>query len=373
MNGRCGFHTLIIFIVSNMLYATTIQVPLHYSRIQDAINIANDGDTILVSPGYYYERINFHGKNIVVGSMFMISHDDGFIGLTTITHERDSLGSIVSFTNGETSHASLIGFTIEHGTGTFLSDATYGGGILIKSSSPSIIHNVISWNGGGTCSYRGGGIAIKDSSNPLIKSNTIAYNDITGRCDCICYFGGGIWIDSTSNPIIGGSFTDANIFFRNYADHGWHVYRDGSGPILNAQYNYWATWDQNLGEGFFCPPGKYEVFPQSQFDLSNCLSLPTDVGIDLIKQLPNKPTLNQNYPNPFNPQTTIEYDIPNSSEIKLTLFNILGGEVCSLVNERKEKGRYKINFDASNLPAGVYFYKLESPNTVITRKLILLK
>lgn len=83
--------------------------------------------------------------------------------------------------------------------------------------------------------------------------------------------------------------------------------------------------------------------------------------------------LKQNYPNPFNPSTTIEYAVPQKSYVKLSVFNLLGKEVATLVDGIKEKGVYRYYFDASNLPAGVYFYKLEAEQSVITRKMILIK
>jgi len=83
--------------------------------------------------------------------------------------------------------------------------------------------------------------------------------------------------------------------------------------------------------------------------------------------------LKQNYPNPFNPSTTIEYAVPQKSYVKLSVFNLLGKEVATLVDGIKEKGVYRYYFDASNLPAGVYFYKLEAEQSVLTRKMILIK
>lgn len=81
----------------------------------------------------------------------------------------------------------------------------------------------------------------------------------------------------------------------------------------------------------------------------------------------------QNYPNPFNPSTTIEYSIPQNGFVSLKVFNILGKEVATLVNEQVMAGKHKIDFDASGLNSGVYFYKIENGNFVETKKMILLK
>lgn len=84
-------------------------------------------------------------------------------------------------------------------------------------------------------------------------------------------------------------------------------------------------------------------------------------------------SLSQNYPNPFNPFTKIYYSIPNKGNVKMTLFNVLGKEVALLVNEVKDAGTYIYEFNASSLPSGVYFYKLESGNFSDTKKMMLVK
>ncbi len=89
--------------------------------------------------------------------------------------------------------------------------------------------------------------------------------------------------------------------------------------------------------------------------------------------LPSKFSLEQNYPNPFNPSTKIVYNVPKESQVKLAVFNILGQQVATLVNEVKPAGKYTINFDASKLSSGVYVYQLTSQNQILSKKMILLK
>jgi hypothetical protein len=83
--------------------------------------------------------------------------------------------------------------------------------------------------------------------------------------------------------------------------------------------------------------------------------------------------LNQNYPNPFNPTTTISYIIPKSGLVTIKVFNILGKEVSTLLNEFKASGSYSINFNAAGLSSGVYFYKITANNFTDTKKFTLLK
>jgi hypothetical protein len=84
-------------------------------------------------------------------------------------------------------------------------------------------------------------------------------------------------------------------------------------------------------------------------------------------------SLEQNYPNPFNPSTTIQYSIPQSGLVTLKVFNVLGKEVATLANGQNDAGNHKVEFDASALNSGVYFYKIESGSFVETKKMILLK
>jgi hypothetical protein len=83
--------------------------------------------------------------------------------------------------------------------------------------------------------------------------------------------------------------------------------------------------------------------------------------------------LSQNYPNPFNPSTTITYQIPELSFVTLKVYDVLGNEIATLVNEEKPAGRYEVEFDGTGLPSGIYFYRLQANDFVNTNKMILLK
>lgn len=90
-------------------------------------------------------------------------------------------------------------------------------------------------------------------------------------------------------------------------------------------------------------------------------------------EVPKDFKLVQNYPNPFNPTTTIIYDLPKESTVKLKVFNSIGKEIRTLVNERQNAGRYTIDFDGSNLSSGVYYYSLTAGEYREVRKMVLLK
>ena len=89
--------------------------------------------------------------------------------------------------------------------------------------------------------------------------------------------------------------------------------------------------------------------------------------------IPNKYELSQNYPNPFNPATKINFSLPQGSDIKLTVYNMLGQQIEVLANGFRNAGTYELTWDASNLASGVYIYRLETGSTVISKKMMLLK
>lgn len=98
------------------------------------------------------------------------------------------------------------------------------------------------------------------------------------------------------------------------------------------------------------------------------------LGIKKISTaVPEKFVLYQNYPNPFNPNSIIKFQISNSGYVKLTIFNVLGKEMITLVNEQLSPGTYQVQWEASNFPSGFYYYRLTEGNNAETRKMILLK
>ena len=102
----------------------------------------------------------------------------------------------------------------------------------------------------------------------------------------------------------------------------------------------------------------------------------SDLGIgikNISTEIPSAYSLLQNYPNPFNPSTNVQFSIPNVQFVTLKVFDMLGKEVATLVNEKLKAGTYEATFDGSNLPSGIYFYKLETENFSDVKKMVLVK
>lgn len=136
----------------------------------------------------------------------------------------------------------------------------------------------------------------------------------------------------------------------------------GSGTTTDKRsYSY---SDKNL------PKGKYQ-YRLKQVDFGGTYEYSKIVEVEITS--PAKFELAQNFPNPFNPNTSISFTIPQSGNVKLSVYNLLGQEITTLVNEYKEAGTHNIEFNAINLNSGVYLYKLESNGLTLTKKMTLLK
>jgi len=123
--------------------------------------------------------------------------------------------------------------------------------------------------------------------------------------------------------------------------------------------------------------GSYYYIVTAQYDAGE--SVPSNEAQVLVtsvhaqENIPREFSLSQNYPNPFNPTTTIAYALPQAEQVELKVYDLHGHEVGVLVNEKKVAGKYTIEFDATTLPSGVYFYQLRAGEFVKTRKLTLVK
>jgi hypothetical protein len=120
------------------------------------------------------------------------------------------------------------------------------------------------------------------------------------------------------------------------------------------------TWDEN-GQ-----IGQYEAYPEFS---------PVNVSLSSLagSTLPGSFALKQNYPNPFNPSTEIAFDLPKASHVELTVFNVLGQELETLVNNDLAAGSHSVQFDASRYSSGVYFYRIQAEDFQETKKMMLVK
>ena len=144
----------------------------------------------------------------------------------------------------------------------------------------------------------------------------------------------------------------------------WEVIGFVKGQSTSTHRNEYSFFDKNTD------PGKslYRL-KQIDFDGNYAYSKVVEVDFNYL----NGYSLEQNYPNPFNPATSIRFNLPYAGNVKLEIYNILGEEIITLVNEYKEPGVYNINFDANGLNSGVYIYKMQSNGFIQSFKMTLIK
>jgi len=163
---------------------------------------------------------------------------------------------------------------------------------------------------------------------------------------------GGMWLIRTNET--GDTIWSKVIPGSDYDEQGW--------MIINSEGDYILT-----GSMFIEPSNINDLFLMK---MSGEISdIADQEKIDIVTFL----NLSTNYPNPFNPTTTIQFDLPRTSEVTLKVFNILGEEVATLVSDRLSAGSYSYEWNASNIASGVYLCRLETKGYVETKKMILMR
>jgi N-acetylneuraminic acid mutarotase len=291
----------------------------------------------------------------------------------------------------------------------------HGGGVILQNQNESCIfsENIVAHNKALENSFcKGAGISIWSFNNTTVEPrlyNNIIVNNTNGN------IGGGIFIGGhgtyTNEPVLIN-----NTISQNSATNGGAVYSTQSDPLSNPLIINSILWNNGseintiggevevyysdieggwTGTGTnnsdtipnFVDPWYYAPFsdfegnprpdppdPGSIPDMGAYESpLPNPVDVEDEIGLPISYKLYQNYSNPFNPTTTIKYQIPELSFVTLKVFNLLGEEIKTLVNEEKPVGTYEFEFNAANLPSGIYFYKLQVGSFIETKKMVLMK
>jgi len=291
-----------------------------------------------------------------------------------------------------------------------------GGGIFNMTSNATVTNNIIINNQSYGGEGEGGGIKCWINDKSIIINNTIAYNSAT--------HGGGICCNQNSDPILinniiwGNTATygnqvnlleatsDPDFFFcdiqggkesfggngsgNNYT--GLYENNIDSDPLfVNVTFDDFHLSDNSpcIGAGIdsieivgvwysvpqFCIYGNPRPSPAGSMpDIGACENLlGVPVGVEEEITLPTEFTLEQNYPNPYNPKTSIQYAVSSRQFVSLKVYDILGNEIETLVNEEKPADTYEVTWYAEQPPSGVYFYQLRAGNFVETKKMLFLK
>ena len=160
---------------------------------------------------------------------------------------------------------------------------------------------------------------------------------------------------------------------------GYNVYRSSTSGKNYQRINHSIVVDTLFVDSLFSTSGTYYYvytildgsFRESGY--SNAVSASVVTGVSNGQQIPTEFALHQNYPNPFNPSTTIRFDIPKHSRVKLEIYNVLGQRIVEILNSEVEAGYFEKVWNAGCLASGIYFYRLQAGEFEQTKKLLLMK
>jgi chitinase len=221
------------------------------------------------------------------------------------------------------------------------------------------------WNGGNGTSTGGVTQPLQQWSNvPWIQSNVPYYTIMADYFQNQYYH----W-DNTAKAVYlsidsAGAANDKFISYDNeqtiYAKFEYARSKQIGGLII---------WELGGGYRSDMPEGQKDLLLQA---IKNALHNGI-TGTEGTGELPEQFTLGQNYPNPFNPTTTIEFSLPNSAQVELNIYNVIGEKVATLVDQNLSAGLHNVSWDASNMPSGVYLYRLSAGKNVMVKKMVLSK
>ncbi len=226
-------------------------------------------------------------------------------------------------------------------------------------------NNGAAWNSG--WSFRNDGVDIEKCSDAI----TNGYN--------VGWTGSGEYLTFTITVQQDGKYNIAARLAAPNTGGSIGVGVDG-GPLTVASvlatggYQSWGTqsigkYDLTAGTHVLKTAFFFGGFNVNYFDIAYVGAM----SVNDEQTLPKQYALEQNYPNPFNPTTKITYAIQSSANVSLTVYDLLGKQIATVVNKKQESGNYSVYFDASNVPSGVYYYELRAGNFIETKKMIVLK
>jgi hypothetical protein len=402
----------------------------YYDRCGGAILIQNFDKVLIYQCTFEFNLCDMYGAVIYVNQASPVITNNTFSKNSGNQHdgaiacigysEAIIKNNVFSFNHGQYSTVACVysenNKLIISGNVFSYNSSNFGtGGIFLIGADVRIENNIITHNSG-VC----GGILCYMNCQAVIINNTIAYNIAKEGAGIYCLTGpdpilinnviyGNVRIHGikTSQVYISDPQSDPHFLYcnieggkegfegpgagNNYT--GLYVNNIDADPLfMNPSSDDYRLSDLSpcIGAGIdsvdvegiwykvpaFCIMDNPRPTPAGSMpDIGACespLGAPV-VGIEQEITFPEEFVLNQNFPNPFNPSTKIQYSVPQSSQVQIKIYDVLGNEIATLVNETKEAGKYNINFNASKLSSGVYFYTIKAGDFIQTKKMILLR
>ncbi|MEO6693779.1 MAG: T9SS type A sorting domain-containing protein [Ignavibacteria bacterium] len=297
----------------------------------NTLYLAPDGDSMMVSTNYGNNWTSLGGGE--PGNIFRSPCD------VAIQYGNSNVMWVGDGVTG--SGTGKLWKTVNGGINWTLVNSTTGSEIPMIATTPLNVNLVYhtTWSSGSFWKSTSAGSNFTDlNQSGSLWATDIARDDPTA----ICYdlYGSNAYVSLNG----GDNFTSVNV---------------GSSPAAGISYMDKANLLIQHGGGVFKFSVNYSVI--------------TAITENTISNIPNSFALAQNYPNPFNPTTNIKFDIPKSGNVSLKVYNELGKEVNTLINSFRSAGTYEINFDASALSSGIYFYTLRTDGLTATKKMLLVK
>ncbi|MBE0572422.1 MAG: T9SS type A sorting domain-containing protein, partial [Ignavibacteriaceae bacterium] len=323
------------------LAPSTLDPNIYISEIPDTVFGAEVGDTIVTGYKFFYTPNSWEGGS---DRRYILTQDDYNNGEAVISRAFND-GTLSTVTNQETD----VLFQIDV-------DGAVANGDQCNNGQPFPVINTVHMAGG----------------TPPLQWPDLGWPD--NQIDRMIE----LFDDGTNGDKVAGdliftatvtfpAYTIFQIQYKFAINYGGGTANNNCNPNWNDNENAIGT---NHIINLFALAWYCET--QDTFAVMGEKDFVTDVQ-DLPGNIPAAYSLEQNFPNPFNPSTKINYSLPVEGFVTLDVYNSIGQKVATLVNETKTAGTYSVNFDASDLTSGIYFYKISSGNFTETKKMILLK
>lgn len=326
--------------------------------------------------GNNWVRLNFPSPPIEAYSVFFVNQYTGFIsGNINVIYRTINSGNTWDFYGWIEGNSNWLRslFFINQNTGWVIGrDVNYLNGTILRSTDGGSYWNLI-YSGTGTKELHSlrfmnidSGFAVGDSG-VIIKTNDGGNNWSNLNSGTTANLNSIAIIPPSFAWVVGGYYSNRIILFTSNSGQNWITQINAQGDILNAVYFVNSIIGWTVG------------------DYGTILKTTTG-GLTYIDKTantyPKQYKLSQNYPNPFNPSTRIKFDVAASNltlseakglMVKLVIYDILGHEITTLVNEKLKPGSYEVQWNASNFPSGVYFYSLKTESFTQTKRMVLIK